>query len=94
MVYNAIVHFNVSTNKADMYAFESGYVSEPMFVPKSDAAAEGEGYLLTCVYDIDTNMSDLCVFDAQKISAGPLAKAKVSHRVPVCFHGAWKPADA
>jgi carotenoid cleavage dioxygenase-like enzyme len=32
------------------------------------------------------------VFDAQNISAGPLGKAWVSHRVPVCFHGTWKSA--
>lgn len=94
VVYNAIVHFDVKNNQADMYAFESGYVSEPMFVPKNDAAAEGEGYVLTCVYDINTNTSALCVFDAQKISAGPLGKAKVSHRVPVSFHGTWKPANS
>lgn len=94
VVYNAIVHFDVKSNKADMYAFESGYVSEPMFIPKNDQAAEGEGYVITCVYDINTNTSDLCVFDAQNISAGPVGKAKVSHRVPVCFHGTWKPADS
>lgn len=91
-VYNAIAHFNVANNETDMYAFENGYVSEPMFVAKSDGAGEGEGYVLTCVYDIGTNTSALCVFDAQNIAAGPLAKAKVSHRVPVCFHGTWKPA--
>ncbi len=92
VVYNAIVHFNVKTLKSDTYAFEAGYVSEPMFVPRNASAAEGEGYVLTCVYDIPSNTSALCVFDAQNISAGPLGKAWVSHRVPVCFHGTWRPA--
>lgn len=92
-VYNAVVHFDVSTNTSSMYAFEAGYVSEPMFVQKNDQAKEGEGYLLTCVYDIPTNTSALCVFDAQNIAAGPVGKAKVSHRVPVCFHGTWRPAN-
>ncbi|ARN75708.1 carotenoid oxygenase family protein [Oceanicoccus sagamiensis] len=91
-VYNAIVHFNVKTNEVDSYAFEHGYVSEPMFVPV-EGGAEGEGYVISCVYDDSTNMSDLCVFDAQNIKAGPIGKAKVSHRVPVCFHGTWKPAE-
>ncbi|MEH6567702.1 MAG: carotenoid oxygenase family protein [Halioglobus sp.] len=92
-VYNAIVHFDVTTNKADTFAFTEGHVSEPMFVPKNADAAEGEGYVLTCVYDLQANTSALCVFDAQKISAGPLARAHVSHRVPVCFHGTWRNAD-
>lgn len=92
VVYNAIVHFNVKTHKADSYAFEAGYVSEPMFVPRSASAPEGDGWVLTCVYDIPSNTSALCVFDALNMSAGPIGKAKVSHRVPVCFHGTWKPA--
>jgi carotenoid cleavage dioxygenase-like enzyme len=91
-VYNTIEHFNVKTGAVDRYAFDRGHVSEPMFVPSNAEAAEGEGYVLTLMYNLETNMSDLCVFDAQNISAGPIGRAKVSHRVPVCFHGTWKPA--
>ncbi len=92
MVYNAIVHFNVKTLATDTYAFEAGYVSEPMFVPRNASSVEGDGYVLTCVYDITSNTSALCVFDAQNIAAGPVGRAKVSHRVPVRFHGTWKSA--
>jgi len=92
-VYNAIVHFNVKTGEADTYAFDAGYVAEPMFVPRSAEADEGEGYVLSCVYDIETKTSALCVFDAQNIKAGPMGKAHVSHRVPVSFHGTWAPAS-
>jgi carotenoid cleavage dioxygenase-like enzyme len=91
-VYNAIVHFDVKNHRADSYAFEAGYVGEPTFVPRSTDAPEGEGYVLSCVYDIPSNTSALCVFDAQNISAGPIGKAWVSHRVPVSFHGTWRPA--
>jgi carotenoid cleavage dioxygenase len=77
VVYNSIVHFDVKSHKADSYASSAG---------------EGEGYVLCCVYDIPTNTSALCVFDAQNISAGPMGKAWLSHRVPVSFHGTWRPA--
>jgi carotenoid cleavage dioxygenase len=93
-VYNSIEHFNVKTGEVDRYDFPNSHVAEPMFVPKSDSAAEGEGYVLDVVYNYDTNMSDMCVFDAQNISAGPIGKAKVSHRVPVSFHGTWMPTSA
>ncbi|MDX1736406.1 MAG: carotenoid oxygenase family protein, partial [Halioglobus sp.] len=92
-VYNAIVHFNVQTQQEDTYAFEAGYVSEPMFVPAGESAGEGEGYVISCVYDIPSNTSALCVFDALNIAAGPLGRAKVSHRVPVSFHGTWRGAQ-
>ena len=91
-VYNTIEHFNVKTGAVDRYSFDNGYVAEPMFVPRSNTAAEGEGYVLDVVYNQDTNTSDMCVFDAQDISAGPVGRAKVSHRVPVSFHGTWKAA--
>lgn len=88
--YNAIEHFNVETGEKQSFGF-SGNVSEPMFVPKNAEAAEGEGYVLTVVYDPDSNTSDMCVLDAQHVAAGPLGRAKVSHRVPACFHGTWRP---
>ncbi len=92
-IYNTIEHFNVKTGAVDRYSFDNGYVAEPMFVPKSADAAEGEGYVLDVVYNFETNTSDMCVFNAQSISAGPIGRAKVSHRVPVSFHGTWKNAD-
>lgn len=92
VVYNAIVRFDVKNHKTDSYAFEAGYVAEPMFVPRSPDAAEGDGWVLSTVYDIPSNTSALCVFDSLNISAGPIGKAWVSHRVPVSFHGTWRGA--
>ena len=91
-VYNSIVHFDVKNHRADSYAFESGYVSEPMFVPRAADAAEGDGWVLSCVYDFKTKTSALHIFNALDIGAGPIGKAQVSHRVPVCFHGTWRQA--
>ena len=91
-VYNTIEHFDVSNGKVDRYAFSNGHVGEPMFIPRTAEAAEGDGYVLSVVYNYDSNMSDLCVFDARQISAGPIGRARLSHRVPISFHGTWRPA--
>lgn len=69
-------------------------VAEPVFVPRSRGAAEGDGYLLTNIFDEDRNASHLAIFDAQEIERGPIARAHLDHRVPVGFHGQWKPRDA
>lgn len=90
--YNAIEHFDVSSGARQSYGF-NGQVPEPMFVPRSAHAPEGDGWVLTVAYDRDSNTSDMCVFEAQHIADGPVGRAKVSHRVPACFHGTWKPAD-
>lgn len=88
-IYNSIDHIDVKTGKVDSYSFGNCYVTEPMYVPKSEKAAEGDGYVLDLVYNRETNTSDMCVFDALNINAGPIGRAKVSHRVPVSFHGTW-----
>jgi len=87
-IYNCVDHIDIRTGDVDSYCFGNCYVTEPMFVPNT-GGAEGDGYVLDLVYNRATNTSDLCVFDALAISAGPLGRAKVSHRVPVSFHGTW-----
>ena len=66
--------------------------SEPIFVPRSGASAEGDGYLLATIYRGAENRSDLAVFDAATLEQGPIAAAELSHRVPFGFHGNWRPA--
>ena len=70
------------------------FTGEPVFVPKSAAAAEGEGYLLSVIYRGAENRSDFAVFDAQNVAAGPLGLAQLPHRVPFGFHGNWRPNAA
>ncbi|WP_035659793.1 carotenoid oxygenase family protein, partial [Bradyrhizobium sp. STM 3809] len=64
-------------------------LSEPVFVPRSQDAAEGDGWLLAVVWRAATNTSDLAVFNASGIDAGPAALVHLGHRVPDGFHGNW-----
>jgi carotenoid cleavage dioxygenase len=69
-------------------------VGEPVFVPKYASASEGEGWLLTNVFDETTGTSHLAVLDAEGIERGPIARAHLSHHMPMGFHGCWIAADA
>ena len=62
---------------------------EPVFVPAHAAAAEDEGYLVTFVYDSDTDSSRFVVLDATDMSSAPLATVRLPQRVPHGFHGSW-----
>ncbi|WP_037821295.1 carotenoid oxygenase family protein, partial [Streptomyces sp. NRRL B-3229] len=62
---------------------------EPVFVPKSADAAEGEGYLLSLVGRRDQNRHDLAILDALDIAAGPIATVKIPFRLRYGFHGTW-----
>ena len=57
----------------------------------STSAAEGEGYLLSSVYDAERKPSHLQILDAENVSVGPIAKAYLDHRLPLGFHGNWRP---
>jgi carotenoid cleavage dioxygenase-like enzyme len=92
--HRGIGHFDHSTGQMRTYsAGPRCAVAEPVFLPRNGDAREGEGYLLTNIFDEDRNASHLAIFDAEQIENGPIARAHLDHRVPVGFHGTWKPSD-
>jgi carotenoid cleavage dioxygenase len=64
---------------------------EAFYVPDGDTAAEGEGWVLSWLYDRTVDRSSLGVFDAMDIAAGPVARVHLPTRVPYGFHGLWIP---
>jgi carotenoid cleavage dioxygenase len=62
---------------------------EPSFVPTSASAGEDEGYVLSYVYDGNTDRSELVVLDASDITADPVAAIEIPARIPFGFHGSW-----
>ncbi|KJC54088.1 hypothetical protein UP10_41220 [Bradyrhizobium sp. LTSPM299] len=65
----------------------------PVFVARGKAAAEGDGWLLSVVWRARENRSDLAVFNATDIEAGPTALVELESRVPDGFHGNWVDAN-
>lgn len=60
-----------------------------MFVPAAPSSPEGDGWILTYVWDRTTDRSALAVFDAQSVRQGPIARVELPVRVPFGFHGLW-----
>ena len=44
--------------------------SEAVFVPESDTAAQGEGYVLAAATDAQSGASRVSIFDSQKVAKG------------------------
>lgn len=96
-MYNQVGRFNLADHSSDRFTFgsrDTTFTSEAIFVPKSDDAPEGQGYLLSVVTDLPSDTSALYIMDAENLSAGPLAVAQLSNRIPVGFHGGWRPAGS
>ena len=62
---------------------------EFVFVPRSDDAREGDGWLMGLVIDIAADTTDLVILDAQDITAPAVATVHLPRRIPPGFHGNW-----
>jgi len=65
--------------------------SEAVFVPRASDAAEGDGWLLSYVYDKTTDKTDVVVLNASDLAGAPAAIVHLPVRVPAGFHGNWIP---
>lgn len=87
---NGITRFDLdAASRASWRANPGDVVSEPVFVPRSSTAPEGDGYVLATCFRRADDRSDLLVFDAGTIEDGPIMSARLPHRVPAGFHGNW-----
>ena len=87
---NALAHLDLKTGKRQVYELDGGdATSEPVFVPRSATADEGDGWLTAVFYRAGENRSDLAIFDAQDIAKGPIGVAEMPRRMPFGFHGNW-----
>jgi len=87
---SGIVHVDGKGSRLGRYLLPAGdTISEPVFVERARDAAEGCGWLLAAVWRARENRSDLAVFNAGHVEAGPVALVQLGHRVPDGFHGNW-----
>jgi all-trans-8'-apo-beta-carotenal 15,15'-oxygenase len=75
---------------SDLYLMPSGWKgSEPVFVARPGAVAEGDGWVLALQSDPASQSSALAVYEAGAVSDGPVARCWFDHGLPLTFHGVW-----
>ena len=90
--FNTFMHLDMATGKEQSwFVGDTSSTQEPVFVPKSANAAEGDGYVLGVVNRRAEHRSDLLVFDAQRLDEGPIATVKIPVRLKYGIHGNWVP---
>lgn len=88
--FDAIIHYDLSNKSHTIREFGlDNTPSEPIFVPRHCNSAEGDGFILTIVYNKQKDTSDIYILDAMNINKEPLAIVQLPHRVPNGFHGNW-----
>lgn len=85
-----LVRHDVLTGGTDVHRFGPGRLTgEPAFLPRGPHAPEGDGWLLSFVYDAADDRSDLVVLDTADFTGPPVAEIRLPVRVPHGFHAGW-----
>lgn len=89
-VYGAIARIDCQSGHWQEFDFgEHRYPMEPIYAP--DAFDPNQGWVLTVVYDGNTEQSQVWVFDSHRIDDEPACRFALPEIVPLGFHGTWKP---
>jgi all-trans-8'-apo-beta-carotenal 15,15'-oxygenase len=72
-------------------ATEHQFVGEPVFAPRPGASDPDDGWVIALVYDGLAARTDVCIFEAGRLAAGPVATVALPLQ-PYGFHGAWDAA--
>lgn len=84
----AILKLDLETGERKLWSnAPQGYVGEPIFVPKPNAMAEDEGWVLTMTYEGSHHRSDIVILDAQNLNM--VARLHLNHHIPYGLHGSW-----
>jgi carotenoid cleavage dioxygenase len=86
----AILKHDLTTGGRAVHDFgPNRYPGEFVFVPRSDDAAEDDGWLIGLVVNMADETTDLVILKAQDFTGAPQATITLPHRVPPGFHGNW-----
>ena len=85
----AIIKYDRETGERTEHVLGRGRLpGEPVFVPADGGTSEDDGYLMTFVYEADTDTSSFIVLDAATMDQTPVASIDLP-RIPFGFHGNW-----
>jgi all-trans-8'-apo-beta-carotenal 15,15'-oxygenase len=89
--FGAIGQFDQKTgNLTEADLGENRYPMEPIYAP--DAIDPNQGWIVTVVYDGNTNSSEVWVFDSDRLDDQPVCRLALPEVIPFGFHGTWRPA--
>jgi len=86
---NAIARFDHNTaTLTEAHLGENRYPSEPL--PAQDANNHDKSWVLTVVYDGNSDTSEVWIFDSDRLNTEPVCKLGLPRVIPHSFHGTWK----
>ncbi|ORV10943.1 carotenoid oxygenase family protein [Mycobacterium celatum] len=91
-LFDGLVRHDVLTGHEQRYSFGDGvYGSETAMASRGTGGAEDDGYLVTLTTDMNADASYCLIFDAARLSDGPLCKLQLPERISSGTHATWAP---
>ena len=87
--YRSIAKFDYQSGElTETFLGENRYVMEPRYA--RDRHNPDRGWLLTVVFDGDTDASEVWVYDSDRLNQGPVCRLALPQVIPLGFHGTWR----
>lgn len=90
--FSSIARFDYQTEtltEADLGP--NRYVVEPLYAP--DAFDVERGWVLTVVYDAQSDRSEVWIFASDRLDGEPVCRLGLPAVIPLSFHGIWEPSN-
>jgi len=84
---DGVMRVDWHTGEVVQHLTAGGATQEPVFVPRSADAAEGDGWLLCLCTRPEENRADLLIIDAMNMAGLPVATVRLPFNQPMAFHG-------
>ena len=78
--------------RTDRFDFGAHVVDEAVFAPRRPSSSEGDGWLVGTSVNLAARATELHIFDARRVAAGPVCTWRADVALPASFHGAFVPA--
>lgn len=88
--FRGTMKLDLDSGRSDFFDFGRGFLThEALFVPKPGAKGEDTGWLLQYVHNNRRRATDCAIFDARKLSDGPVCTVRLPVSAGMTFHGTW-----
>jgi carotenoid cleavage dioxygenase len=90
--FNGIIRYDLEGGSDQTFAFGPGTtIGEAVVADDPTRPGELGAYVMVYATDLAAMTTDFCIFNAEDIAAGPVARVHLPQRVPAGFHGNWMP---
>jgi carotenoid cleavage dioxygenase len=90
VINTGLARWDWESGQQEMFSYgPNTWSEEPVFVPRAGATDESHGWLVATVLNYGAARTELMVFDAHRVSDGPVARFACPYALPLGFHGAF-----